>query len=37
VGVCPYVILIEEIDVSILSRPASMAFTPVATENPVVA
>ena len=37
VGVCPYVILIEEIEVSITSNPASIAFTPVATEKPVVA
>ena len=37
VAVCPYVILIEEIEVSMLSMPASMAFIFVAVENPVVA
>jgi hypothetical protein len=37
VGECPYVILIEEIAVSTLSIPASIAFNAVAVDRPVVA
>jgi hypothetical protein len=37
VGEWPYVMLMVEIDTSILSNPASIAFIPVAVDIPVVA